>query len=173
MHAVMGLPALQGHGRGPKSPLRSGVLRARMPQGPSMTSPCSLLACMQRILRSATAEYSGGTNQFGDEQLAVDVEVDNMMFERLRGCAAVEAASSEEQPDVLQMPGKGYTVAFDPLDGSSIIGANFAVGSIFGIWPGSVVGSTGRAQKAAAYAVYGPQTLLVWSRPRQGARRRR
>ena len=61
-------------------------------------------------------------------------------------------------------------VAFDPLDGSSIIGANFAVGSIFGIWPGTMLGSTGRDQAAAAYAVYGPQTLLVWSRPKQGER---
>ena len=31
---------------------------------------------------------------------------------------------------------KGYAVAFDPLDGSSVISANFTVGSIFGVWPG-------------------------------------
>ncbi len=34
------------------------------------------------------------------------------------------------------MGGKGYSVAFDPLDGSSIIDTNFAVGTIWGIWPG-------------------------------------
>jgi hypothetical protein len=28
-----------------------------------------------------------------------------------------------------------FQVVFDPLDGSSIVGANFAVGSIFGIYP--------------------------------------
>lgn len=27
-------------------------------------------------------------------------------------------------------------VVFDPLDGSSVVGANFAVGTIFGVWPG-------------------------------------
>ena len=60
-------------------------------------------------------------------------------------------------------------VAFDPLDGSSVVGANFAVGSIFGVWPGAtMVGSTGRHQAAAAYAVYGPRTVLVWARPKQG-----
>jgi hypothetical protein len=60
-------------------------------------------------------------------------------------------------------------VAFDPLDGSSIVGANFSVGSIFGIWPGTgLVGRTGRQQAAAAYAVYGPRTLLVWARPEAG-----
>jgi hypothetical protein len=61
-------------------------------------------------------------------------------------------------------------VAFDPLDGSSIVGANWAVGSIFGVWPGSsLVGRTGREQAAAAYAVYGPRTLFVLARPVAGA----
>jgi hypothetical protein len=60
-------------------------------------------------------------------------------------------------------------VVFDPLDGSSIVGSNFAVGSIFGVWPGAgVVGRIGRQQAAAAYAVYGPRTLLVWARPVSG-----
>lgn len=40
-----------------------------------------------------------------------------------------------------------YSVGFDPLDGSSIIDANFAVGSIFGVWPGDkLLGRTGRQQ---------------------------
>jgi sedoheptulose-bisphosphatase len=29
---------------------------------------------------------------------------------------------------------KEYIVTFDPLDGSSIVGCNWTVGSIFGIW---------------------------------------
>lgn len=53
-------------------------------------------------------------------------------------------------------------MAFDPLDGSSILGANFAVGSIFGIWPGStLVAQKAGDQVAAAYAIYGPKTILV------------
>ena len=60
-------------------------------------------------------------------------------------------------------------VAFDPVDGSSVLPANFAVGSIFGIWPGGeLLGRTGRQQAAACYAVYGPRTVLVLSRPRMG-----
>lgn len=40
-----------------------------------------------------------------------------------------------------------YSVAFDPLDGSSIVDANFAVGSIFGVWPGDkLLGRTGKEQ---------------------------
>ena len=53
-------------------------------------------------------------------------------------------------------------VAFDPLDGSSIVDANFAVGAIFGIWRGStLLGVSGNEQVAAAYAVFGPGTVLV------------
>lgn len=95
--------------------------------------------------------------------------MDQLIFERLTNCSAVQAASSEEQPEIRSLPGSGYTVVFDPLDGSSIIGANFAVGTIFGIWPGgSPVGCAGRQQAAAAYAVYGPQTLMVWAIPKVG-----
>ena len=38
-------------------------------------------------------------------------------------------------------------MAFDPLDGSSIVDTNFAVGSIVGIWPGKgLLNRTGREQ---------------------------
>mmetsp|Transcript_24258 Transcript_24258/g.53024 ORF Transcript_24258/g.53024 Transcript_24258/m.53024 type:complete len:306 (+) Transcript_24258:97-1014(+) len=133
---------------------------------------CCIASVVQEasaLVRNASSEESGSQNKFGDKQLKVDVQVDDMIFERLRSCSAVEAASSEERPDIVAMSGRGYTVAFDPLDGSSIVGANFAVGSIFGVWPGgTMVGQTGRQQSAAAYAVYGPTTLLVWARPASG-----
>lgn len=40
------------------------------------------------------------------------------------------------------------------------------VGSIFGVWPGrGFIGRRAREQVAAAYAVYGPKTVLVLARP--------
>ena len=64
---------------------------------------------------------------------------------------------------------KHVQVAFDPVDGSSIYPANFAVGAIFGIWPGkTLLGRTGKELAAACYAVYGPRTILVLSRPEVG-----
>lgn len=43
--------------------------------------------------------------------------------------------------------GEGFSVAFDPLDGSSIVDTNFTVGTIFGVWPGDkLLGVTGRDQ---------------------------
>lgn len=56
-------------------------------------------------------------------------------------------ACSEEVPEPVDLQGDGFSVAFDPLDGSSIVDTNFTVGTIFGIWPGNkLTGVTGRDQ---------------------------
>lgn len=48
----------------------------------------------------------------------------------------LKACSEETPTEVSLAEGGMYSVGFDPLDGSSVIGMNFAVGSIFGIWKG-------------------------------------
>lgn len=120
------------------------------------------VVAISELLRGKGVEESHSTNTFGDKQLNIDVESDAIVFQSLKASGAVKTASSEEQTDCLDLGGHGYSVAFDPLDGSSIVAANFAVGSIFGIWPGDqLVGRKGREQAAAVYAVYGPKTILV------------
>ena len=43
-------------------------------------------------------------------------------------------------------------MAFDPLDGSSIVDTNFTVGTIFGVWPGEkLTGITGRDQVRSSF----------------------
>jgi sedoheptulose-bisphosphatase len=55
-----------------------------------------------------------------------------------------------------------YIVTFDPLDGSSIIPTNFAVGSIFAVWPkGDLTKMTGKDMVAAIVGVYGPRTSVL------------
>lgn len=62
-------------------------------------------------------------------------------------------ACSEEVPEPVDMGGSGFSVAFDPLDGSSIVDTNFAVGTILGIWPGDkLTGITGREQVRWCYS---------------------
>mmetsp|Transcript_28592 Transcript_28592/g.46340 ORF Transcript_28592/g.46340 Transcript_28592/m.46340 type:complete len:391 (+) Transcript_28592:92-1264(+) len=114
-------------------------------------------------VRTASCSATSCFNSFGDEQLAVDVLADNLLFDALRRCGVVYAASSEEVSDVVVLNEAGsYSVAFDPLDGSSIIDTNFAVGTIFGVWPGKeLVGVTGRQQVAAGVGIYGPRTQLM------------
>ena len=51
-------------------------------------------------------------------------------MKHLRESGVVHVAASEETPVEVSCGGSGFSVAFDPLDGSSIIDANFAVGTI-------------------------------------------
>ncbi|GJQ08391.1 hypothetical protein GpartN1_g182.t1 [Galdieria partita] len=112
-------------------------------------------------IRTASCNKIACFNDFGDEQLAIDVLADKVIFENLENSGVVSVASSEEVPREQKLKGSGFSVAFDPLDGSSIIDTNFAVGSIFGIWPGDkLVGMKGRDMAAAALVVYGPRTTI-------------
>lgn len=119
-------------------------------------------------IRTASCDKMACFNEFGDEQLAIDILANNVIFQNLKASGSVATASSEETPTedpmglflssimtirfrfLFQFPfpstnyykfvfisyigGKGYSVAFDPLDGSSVIDTNFAVGTIFGMF---------------------------------------
>lgn len=55
-----------------------------------------------------------------------------------------------------------FIVTFDPIDGGTVIEANYAVASIFGIWrKDEVNGCTGRDLAGAALAIYGSRTTLL------------
>merc|ERR1712176_720206 len=113
-------------------------------------------------VRTASCSATACINSFGDEQLAVDLLADKILFETLKYSGTCALACSEEVPEPLEMGGEGFSVAFDPLDGSSIVDTNFSVGTIFGVWPGGkLTGITGRDQAAAAMGVYGPRTTYV------------
>ncbi|KAJ4828239.1 hypothetical protein Tsubulata_036306 [Turnera subulata] len=131
-----------------------------------------LMMCMGEALRTIAFKVRtascGGTacvNSFGDEQLAVDMLANQLLFEALTYSHYCKYACSEEVPELQDMGGPaegGFSVAFDPLDGSSIVDTNFSVGTIFGVWPGDkLTGITGRDQVAAAMGVYGPRTTYV------------
>lgn len=115
---------------------------------------------------------AGSSNLFGENQLALDVLSDQIIEENLMICRLVQSAMSEEkdEPVVCQCTSqektcKGeYSVAYDPLDGSSLVDSNLAIGSIFSILKGSeFIGKTGRDQAAALYILYGPRTTLVYT----------
>lgn len=112
-------------------------------------------------VRTASCNATACINSFGDEQLAVDLLADKILFETLKYSGTCALACSEEVPEPLEMGGEGFSVAFDPLDGSSIVDTNFSVGTIFGVWPGDkLTGITGRQQAAAGMGVYGPRTVF-------------
>lgn len=81
-------------------------------------------------IRTASCDKMSCFNDFGDEQLAIDVLADKVLFDNLTESGVVAVASSEELP--IEKPitaGGKFSVAFDPLDGSSIIDTNFSVGT--------------------------------------------
>lgn len=128
-----------------------------------------------RALQEAhRVSLAGTANTFGDDQLNVDVAAENILRETLAArCASVVTASSEEDP--IEKPvahdaaaaaattAERYTVAFDPLDGSSIIAPNWTVGTILGVWDGATAVGTAPDEGlvAAVIGVYGPRTTAV------------
>jgi sedoheptulose-bisphosphatase len=112
----------------------------------------------------------GSLNTFGDKQLEVDVKTDIVMFDACRQSGVVHVASSEETPEEIPCfvgktdldSSKGYSTAFDPLDGSSIVDCNFAVGTICGIWNGKgLLGKKGSEQCASFVCMYGPRVTII------------
>jgi sedoheptulose-bisphosphatase len=94
---------------------------------------------------------------------------ESIMRAALARCPSAVTASSEEDPveravheAEAEASSEQYTVAFDPLDGSSIIAPNWSVGTIIGIWEGTTALSRPpEKQVAAILGVYGPRTTAV------------
>lgn len=115
------------------------------------------------LMRYEAVCYTSSKNDFGETQLNVDKETDEIIFNNLKESGVVYSACSEESthPKILNEDG-GYIITFDPLDGSSIVDANFAVGSIFGIWPKcELIGSSCREMVGACLSVYGTKTVAI------------
>lgn len=49
-------------------------------------------------VRTASCDKMACFNEFGDEQLAIDVLANNVIFENLKACGCCATASSEETP---------------------------------------------------------------------------
>ncbi len=123
------------------------------------------------ILGSAKA-----TNVQGEMQQKLDVLANEIMKNALNHTGRVCAMASEEDEELIPIPagyspGK-YAVLFDPLDGSSNIDVNAAVGTIFSIYtrvttsgPGTLadVLQPGNRVVAAGYVMYGSSVMMVYS----------
>jgi fructose-1,6-bisphosphatase I len=86
------------------------------------------------------------------------------------------AMASEEMETIHLIPNRypqgEYMLLFDPLDGSSNIDVNVSIGTIFSVLKAPEGMGTpteqdfmqkGSAQVAAGYAIYGPQTMLIFT----------
>lgn len=105
------------------------------------------------MLQKNLGEYTQNTNATGDTQLQADVQADLMVQNVLKTLPCVQQICSEEQKSAIPLHKEGaYSIAYDPLDGSSLMGANLSVGSIFGIYRGDFLPQN---LVASAYVIYG------------------
>ncbi len=141
----------------------------------AVAAACAKISLL--VERGALAGVLGAaetSNVQGEEQKTLDVISNAMMIEAAEASGRVAAIASEEEEDILVFPnsdGRGRCLLlFDPLDGSSNIDVNVSIGTIFSVLPAPPAGAPlsaqdflqpGRAQLAAGYAVYGPQTVLT------------
>jgi fructose-1,6-bisphosphatase I len=120
------------------------------------------------VLGSAESE-----NVQGEVQKKLDVITNDIMVNALNWTGHLAGMASEEVDDIIAIPAqypKGkYLALFDPLDGSSNIDVNLAVGTIFsilhcreGIEP-TVEDFLikGVEQVCAGFVLYGPSTMMV------------
>lgn len=117
-------------------------------------------------IRTGDLGVAGTSNLYGEEQLALDVLSDRILRKRLAKSGVVSNVASEETRDVIAVSphcAGNYSVAFDPLDGSSLVDVNLAVGTIVSIYAGSELMQPGHRQVAALYVLYGPRTTLVYT----------
>lgn len=117
--------------------------------------------------------YVGGTNVTGDQVKKLDAWGHETLVAALRETGACAALISEESAEPIEMEAGGthaLVVCADPVDGSSNLDVNGAVGTIFSLRPskgkipaGPQALGRGTDQIAAGYVMYGPATTLVYT----------
>ena len=105
--------------------------------------------------------YSQKENSSGETQLQLDIQCDMIIEEEFSNVKSVNTIASEEKEheELMHADGK-YFIAYDPLDGSSLVDVNLSVGSIFGIYENSF-GT--KNMVASCYVVYGPRVEMVFA----------
>jgi fructose-1,6-bisphosphatase I len=118
---------------------------------------------------------SGKKNIQGETVQKLDEFANATIKRRMEQCGYICVMTSEEEEGIIPVldgyEGK-YTLAFDPLDGSSNIDVNVSIGTIFSVHRKISSGAKGTEQDllqkgslqvAAGYIIYGSSTVLVYT----------
>ena len=105
--------------------------------------------------------YSQLENSSGETQLQLDIQCDMIIEEEFSNVPSIHTIASEEKEHEMPMHKAGkYYIAYDPLDGSSLVDVNLSVGSIFGIYENAF---GAKNMVAACYVVFGPRVEMVFA----------
>ena len=104
-------------------------------------------------------------NIHGERQLEIDKYSDLVFLKAMEKSRLVKSFASEEQDEIVEIrKAQGsFGVTLDPLDGSSLISANLAVGTIAGFFNEGDVMEKGSKMDAAVLVLYGPLTSLIYT----------
>jgi fructose-1,6-bisphosphatase I len=139
----------------------------------SISLACKIIASAVRKAGIAGLYgLDGSTNSTGDDVKKLDIIANDAFITALRFSKELAVMVSEENPEPIILDeglrGK-YSIAFDPLDGSSNIDCNVSTGTIFGIYEKKDAAAgkledillPGTQLVAAGYCMYGSATQLV------------
>ncbi|GAA8918532.1 class 1 fructose-bisphosphatase [Helicobacter pylori] len=113
----------------------------------------------QEILEKPDAgSYTKLENSSGDMPIKADLALDKFLEENFLSLENVKSVFSEEKETPVTKENGSYLIAYDPLDGSSVMEADFLVGTIIGIYEKDY-----KAQNLAAslYVVFGHKIELM------------
>ena len=119
----------------------------------------SLAPKIADLIVSGEISYMTSSNASGDMQLALDVQSDVLIEQELSQIESVHSIFSEEKEQVRLVNERAeFYLAYDPIDGSSLIDSNLSVGTIFGIYKGAF---EAKQLVASGYILYGPRLEIV------------
>ncbi|MDZ5336754.1 class 1 fructose-bisphosphatase [Helicobacter pylori] len=113
----------------------------------------------QEILEKPDAgSYTQLENSSGDTPIKADLALDKFLEETFLSLENIKSVFSEEKETPVTKENGSYLIAYDPLDGSSVMEANFLVGTIIGVYEKDY-----KAQNlvASLYVVFGHKIELV------------
>ncbi|MEJ8615805.1 class 1 fructose-bisphosphatase [Helicobacter pylori] len=113
----------------------------------------------QEILEKPDAgSYTKLENSSGDTPIKADLALDKFLEENFLSLKNVKSVFSEEKETPVTKENGSYLIAYDPLDGSSVMEANFLVGTIIGVYEKDY-----KAQNlvTSLYVVFGHKIELV------------
>ncbi len=113
----------------------------------------------QEILEKPDAgSYTKLENSSGDTPIKADLALDKFLEENFLSLENVKSVFSEEKEKPVTKENGSYLIAYDPLDGSSVMEANFLVGTIIGIYEKDYKAHN---LVASLYVVFGHKIELV------------
>ena len=124
----------------------------------------------------ALAGMQGGVNVQGEAVHKLDWFANEVFTKHFRGSGLLCTLISEEMEDIFHLdedcPRAQHVLCYDPMDGSSNLDVDGAVGTIFSVRKKTAgpahgkpeeIFEPGTEQVAAGYVLYGPQCVLVYA----------